>query len=129
MPPEIGAGRRTRGQGSASKDQRKRRSPGRIRHPQQEAEFVPVQTGITGTTDIEVLRRIESRVTKSSPAATKCCDIAAGDQRKVDNTAPKKEDENSRNLSVGLIRPTESRSRGLRNRTEDSESESSNKSS
>jgi HlyD family secretion protein len=58
------------------------------------AEFVPVQTGITGTTDIEVLaglREGDEIVTGSYKVLRT---MKAGAGVKVDNSAPKKEEEN-----------------------------------
>jgi HlyD family secretion protein len=58
------------------------------------AEFVPVQTGITGTTDIEVLaglREGDEIVTGSYKVLRT---MKAGVSVKVDNSAPKKEEEN-----------------------------------
>ena len=58
------------------------------------AEFVPVETGIAGTTDIEVTQGHQRRVTRSLLAATKFCELCKpGTSVKIDNTAPKKKDE------------------------------------
>ena len=44
------------------------------------ATFVPVTTGITGRTDIEVLDGLKEG-TRSSPAVTRCCGAWTGEQR------------------------------------------------
>ncbi|MGH9544467.1 MAG: efflux RND transporter periplasmic adaptor subunit [Terriglobales bacterium] len=59
------------------------------------AEFLPVQTGITGTTDIEVLSglKVGDEIVTGSYKVLRT--LRPGASVKVDNTAPKKEDEGS----------------------------------
>ena len=58
------------------------------------AEFLPVQTGITGTTDIEVLSGLkpDDEIVTGSYKVLRT--LRPGASVKVDNTAPKKEEEN-----------------------------------
>jgi hypothetical protein len=46
---------------------------GSVRDPLPKAEFVPVSTGVTGTTDIEVLDGIKKAM-KLLQEVTKCCE-------------------------------------------------------
>jgi HlyD family secretion protein len=57
------------------------------------AEFVPVETGIAGTTDIEVLKGLREgdEIVTGSYKVLRTLRPGAG--VKVDNSAPKKEDE------------------------------------
>ncbi len=58
------------------------------------AEFLPVQTGITGTTDIEVLSGLKPGDEIVTGSYKVLRTLRPGTSVKVDNTAPKKEDEN-----------------------------------
>ncbi len=100
--------------GFESQQRRKRLSPGRCavrpRHPtrpardkeevqgvfvirDRKAEFLPVQTGITGTTDIEVLSGLKPGDEIVTGSYKVLRTLRPGASVKVDNTAPKKEDE------------------------------------
>lgn len=57
------------------------------------AEFLPVQTGITGTTDIEVLSGLKPGDEIVTGSYKVLRTLRPGTSVKVDNTAPKKEDE------------------------------------
>jgi HlyD family secretion protein len=59
------------------------------------AEFVPVETGISGTTDIEVIKGVQegSEVITGSYKVLRT--LKPGTSVKIDNTTPKKEDESS----------------------------------
>ena len=57
------------------------------------AEFLPVQTGITGTTDIEVLNGLKPGDEIVTGSYKVLRTLRPGTSVKVDNTAPKKEDE------------------------------------
>jgi HlyD family secretion protein len=59
------------------------------------AEFVPVTTGVTGTTDIEVLNGLKEgdEVITGSYKVLRTLRLGAG--VKIDNSAPKKEEESS----------------------------------
>ena len=59
----------------------------------QKAEFVPVQTGITGTTDIEVLSGLKQGDEIVTGSYKVLRTLRPGASVKIDNTAPKKEDE------------------------------------
>jgi HlyD family secretion protein len=58
-----------------------------------EAEFLPVQTGITGTTDIEVLSGLKPGDEIVTGSYKVLRTLRPGTSVKIDNTAPKKEDE------------------------------------
>ncbi len=57
------------------------------------AEFLPVQTGITGTTDIEVLSGLKPGDEIVTGSYKVLRTLRPGTSIKVDNTEPKKEDE------------------------------------
>jgi len=57
------------------------------------AEFLPVQTGITGTTDIEVLSGLKPGDEIVTGSYKVLRTLRPGTSVKIDNTAPKKEDE------------------------------------
>jgi HlyD family secretion protein len=59
------------------------------------AEFLPVETGITGTTDIEVLNGLKPGDEIVTGSYKVLRTLRPGASIKVDNTAPKKEDEGS----------------------------------
>jgi HlyD family secretion protein len=59
------------------------------------AEFVPVRTGITGTTDIEVLSGLKEGDEIVTGSYKVLRTMKPGSSIKVDNTAPKKEEEGS----------------------------------
>jgi HlyD family secretion protein len=59
----------------------------------QKAEFVPVQTGITGTADIEVLSGLKPGDEIVTGSYKVLRTLRPQTSVKVDNTAPKKEDE------------------------------------
>jgi HlyD family secretion protein len=58
------------------------------------AEFLPVETGITGTTDIEVLSGLKPGDEIVTGSYKVLRTLRPGASVKIDNTAPKKEDEN-----------------------------------
>ena len=60
-----------------------------------EAEFVPVETGITGTTDIEVTKGLQPGDEIVTGSYKVLRTLRNGAPVKVDNSAPKKEDEQS----------------------------------
>src|SRR4030081_3201357 len=57
------------------------------------AEFVPVQTGVTGTTDVEVLNGLKDGDEVITGSYKVLRTLRPGASVKVDNSAPKKEDE------------------------------------
>jgi HlyD family secretion protein len=57
------------------------------------AEFVPVTTGVTGTTDIEVLQGLKEGDEIITGSYKILRTLRPGHGVKVDNSAPKKEDE------------------------------------
>jgi HlyD family secretion protein len=59
------------------------------------AEFVPVETGIAGTTDIEVLKGLKEGDEIVTGSYKVLRTLRPGSSVKVDNTAPKKEEEES----------------------------------
>jgi len=58
------------------------------------AEFLPIETGITGTTDIEVLNELKPGDEIITGSYKVLRTLRPGASVKVDNTAPKKEEEN-----------------------------------
>jgi HlyD family secretion protein len=59
------------------------------------AEFVPVETGISGTTDIEVTKGVQDGDVVITGSYKVLRTLKPGTSVKVDNSAPKKEDESS----------------------------------
>ena len=59
------------------------------------AEFVPVDTGISGTTDIEITKGIEEGDEVITGSYKVLRTLKPGTSVKIDNSAPKKEDESS----------------------------------
>src|ERR1700733_7984699 len=59
------------------------------------AEFVPVETGISGTTDIEVLKGLQEGDEVITGSYKVLRTLKPGTSVKIDNSAPKKEDESS----------------------------------
>jgi HlyD family secretion protein len=59
------------------------------------AMFVPVTTGITGTTDIEVLSGLKEGDEVITGSYKVLRSLRPGASVKIDNTVPKKEDEES----------------------------------
>ncbi len=59
------------------------------------AMFVPVATGITGTTDIEVLDGLKEGDEVITGSYKVLRTLSPGSSVKMDNKAPKKEDESS----------------------------------
>ena len=59
------------------------------------AEFVPLETGITGTTDIEVLKGLKEGDEIVTGSYKVLRTLRPGASVKVDNAAPKKQEEGS----------------------------------
>jgi len=59
------------------------------------ALFIPVSTGITGTTDIEVLDGLKEGDEVITGSYKVLRTLRPGSSVKIDNTVPKKEDETS----------------------------------
>jgi HlyD family secretion protein len=59
------------------------------------AEFIPVETGITGTTDIEVLNGLKPGDEIITGSYKVLRTLRPGASVKIDNTAPKKEEDQS----------------------------------
>jgi HlyD family secretion protein len=59
------------------------------------AQFVPVDTGISGTTDIEVSKGLQEGDEVITGSYKVLRTLKPGTSVKIDNSAPKKEDENS----------------------------------
>src|SRR5271157_4767725 len=59
------------------------------------AEFVPVETGISGTTDIEVVKGLQEGDEVITGSYKVLRTLKPGTSVKIDNSAPKKEDESS----------------------------------
>ena len=57
------------------------------------AEFVPVDTGISGTTDIEVTKGVQEGDEVITGSYKVLRTLKPGTSVKIDNSAPKKEDE------------------------------------
>ncbi len=64
-----------------------------IRH--KKAEFVPIDTGISGTTDIEVLKGVQAGDEVITGSYKVLRTLKPGTSVKIDNTEPKKEDQSS----------------------------------
>jgi len=59
------------------------------------AEFVPVDTGISGTTDIEVTKGLQDGDEVITGSYKVLRTLKPGTSVKIDNSAPKKEEESS----------------------------------
>jgi len=59
------------------------------------AQFVPVDTGISGTTDIEVIKGLQEGDEIITGSYKVLRTLKPGTSVKIDNSAPKKEDEGS----------------------------------
>jgi HlyD family secretion protein len=59
------------------------------------AQFVPVETGVSGTTDIEVLKGVQEGDEVITGSYKVLRTLKPGTNVKIDNSAPKKEDESS----------------------------------
>ena len=82
-------------QGSIQTGRRGQRGDsGSVRHSRPKAEFLPVETGITGTTDIEVLNGLKPGDEIVTGSYKVLRTLRPGASVKIDNTAPKKEEEN-----------------------------------
>jgi len=94
---EKGAVQAAAPQAEASKDKDKEKAEiqGVFVVRNRKAEFIPVETGITGTTDIEVLKGLKEgdEIVTGSYKVLRTLRPGAG--IKVDNSAPKKEEESS----------------------------------
>ncbi len=81
----------------------KGRDPGRLRHSATERPtFVPVNTGIAGTTDIEVTKGLKEGDEIVTGSYKVLRTLKNGASVKIDNTAPKKEERESSDQPVGL---------------------------
>jgi len=59
------------------------------------AQFVPVETGISGTTDIEVIKGLQEGDEVITGSYKVLRTLKPGTNVKIDNSAPKKEEESS----------------------------------
>ena len=59
------------------------------------AEFIPVETGIAGTTDIEVMKGVKAGDEVITGSYKILRTLKPGASVKIDNTAPKKEEQSS----------------------------------
>ena len=75
-----------------TKDQDKEEIQGVFVIRNRKAEFMPVETGITGTTDIEVLKGLKDGDEIVTGSFTVLRTMRPGDGVKIDNTVPKKEE-------------------------------------
>jgi len=78
---------------TASKEQKDAAIQGVFVLRNHKAEFVPVQTGVTGTTDVEVLDGLKDGDEVVTGSYKVLRTLRPGASVKVDNSAPKKEDE------------------------------------
>jgi len=78
---------------TASKEQKDAAIQGVFVLRNHKAEFVPVQTGVTGTTDVEVLDGLKDGDEVVTGSYKVLRTLRPGASIKVDNSAPKKEDE------------------------------------
>jgi HlyD family secretion protein len=79
----------------ASKQKEKQEIQGVFVIRQKKAEFVPVDTGISGTTDIEITKGLQDGDEVITGSYKVLRTLKPGTNVKVDNTAPKKEEESS----------------------------------
>jgi len=85
----------TRAPAEASKAKDKEEVQGVFVIRKKKAEFVPVDTGISGTTDIEVTKGVEEGDEVVTGSYKVLRTLKPGTSVKIDNSAPKKEDESS----------------------------------
>ncbi len=90
---EKGAVQAAAPQKPASKDKDKDEMQGVFVVRSRKAEFVPVETGISGTTDIEVLKGLREGDEVVTGSYKVLRTLRPGASVKVDNSAPKKEEE------------------------------------
>ena len=83
----------TRAPAEASKAQDKEEVQGVFVIRKKKAEFVPVETGISGTTDIEVTKGVQEGDEVVTGSYKVLRTLKPGTSVKIDNSAPKKEDE------------------------------------
>ena len=88
-----GAGRCAADRGIQQADEDKEEVQGVFVIRDRKAEFMPVETGITGTTDIEVLSGLKPGDEIVTGSYKVLRTLRPGASVKIDNTAPKKEDE------------------------------------
>src|SRR5207245_9734831 len=82
-------------QKEASKDKKDEELQGVFVIRNKKAEFVPVETGVTGTTDIEVLKGLKEGDQIITGSYKVLRTLRPGASIKVDNSAPKKQEEGS----------------------------------
>ncbi len=82
-------------QKEASKDKKDEELQGVFVIRNKKAEFVPVETGVTGTTDIEVLKGLKEGDQIITGSYKVLRTLRPGATIKVDNSAPKKQEEGS----------------------------------
>jgi len=98
VPKDAGKGSveaATRAPAEASKQKDKEEVQGVFVIRKKKAEFVPVDTGISGTTDIEVTKGVQEGDEVITGSYKVLRTLKPGTSVKIDNSAPKKEDESS----------------------------------
>ncbi len=93
--PDQGAVQAAAPQKEASKDKKDEELQGVFVIRNKKAEFVPVETGVTGTTDIEVLKGLKEGDQIITGSYKVLRTLRPGASIKVDNSAPKKQEEGS----------------------------------
>ncbi len=96
VPKDAGKGSveaATRAPAEASKAKDKEEVQGVFVIRKKKAEFVPVETGISGTTDIEVTKGVQEGDEVITGSYKVLRTLKPGTSVKIDNSAPKKEDE------------------------------------
>jgi HlyD family secretion protein len=98
VPKDAGKGNveaATRAPAEASKAKDKEEVQGVFVIRKKKAEFIPVDTGISGTTDIEVTKGVQEGDEVVTGSYKVLRTLKPGTSVKIDNSAPKKEDEGS----------------------------------
>jgi HlyD family secretion protein len=98
VPKDAGKGSveaATRAPAEASKPKNNEEVQGVFVIRKKKAEFVPVDTGISGTTDIEVTKGVQEGDEVVTGSYKVLRTLKPGTSVKIDNSAPKKEDESS----------------------------------
>jgi HlyD family secretion protein len=96
VPKDAGKGSveaATRAPAEASKPKNNEEVQGVFVIRKKKAEFVPVDTGISGTTDIEVTKGVQEGDEVVTGSYKVLRTLKPGTSVKIDNSAPKKEDE------------------------------------
>lgn len=95
MPPKDGSKGSVQAAAPVDGAKQKREIQGVFVIRNKKAEFVPVETGISGTTDIEVIKGLQEGDEIITGSYKVLRTLKPGTSVKIDNSAPKKEEESS----------------------------------